>query len=140
MTEDKKAPPESQRAPPSSQRLPPRGSGPHPILSEVRRRLESFDENTMPLLLEAADRMQAAVSEPPDSLRKTTLASEWSITIRGNGPHHNHSPTDANLLARLFVAELIASGQVVVSASFDNGSREDVTIPSSPPPPAPTPK
>ena len=117
---------------PGSPPLP--GSGEHPFKSEIRKRLESFDENTMPVMARAVERLtQAASGAAYQAVKAPPLSGGWVITIRGSGPHHNHDEKDANRLASLFVAELRACGHAVASASFDNGSKEDVMIPSTPP-------
>ncbi len=52
----------------------------------------------------------------------------WNINIQGIGAHHNlNNPTDANLMADRFVAELKAAGHVVESATFTYGAKQPLT-------------
>lgn len=103
---------------------------------EVRKRLESFDENTMPQLEAVAQRLENAMSITPNPIPAAPIEGEWTIAIHGKGLHHNSDARDANRFAVRFVAELRAAGQTVTSARFDNGAGEDILpISTKVPPP-----
>lgn len=126
-----KTPPPSGAAKPAEQR---KSSGEYQL--EIRKRLESFDENTLPKLEAAAQRLENALSITPNPIPSPPTEGEWTITIHGNGLHHNSDARDANRFAVRFVAELRAAGQTVMSARFDNGAGEDILpISTKVPPP-----
>lgn len=51
----------------------------------------------------------------------------WHISIQGVGSHHNqNNPTDANLMARDFVSQLLKAGHVVQRSQFTFGSAESL--------------
>jgi hypothetical protein len=52
----------------------------------------------------------------------------WNISINGIGQHHNSDKEhDADELAKKLVLDLIEAGQSVSSATFTNGSADDMT-------------
>lgn len=108
----------------------------HPIKEEVRRRMAAFEGGAIPEMQRAKERLEQVMQGVP-ALAPPTPASahrvtEWTITIRGRGPHHNAAPGDANRLAAKFIAVLRANGHDVVSASFDNGVEEDIVSAAEP--------
>lgn len=126
----------------------PKPPSPHPSSEDdprvqaYRKRLESFDERTMPMLEAANERLNQAMSDAPNP-HTSPLAGEWSVTIRGRGPHHNAAETDANRIAGLLVVALLGAGQELAVALFSNGAEEDLLhparIPPLPPPDKETP-
>lgn len=51
----------------------------------------------------------------------------WNINIQGIGCHHNEkNPTDADLMAAQFVADLKRAGHVVEAANFTSGGKTDL--------------
>jgi hypothetical protein len=60
----------------------------------------------------------------------------WHIAIRGLGIHHNGVQSDANEMAKVFVAALKAAGHQVLGATFTSGGEDNLDVP--PPSPAPT--
>ena len=99
-----------------------------PRVQAYRKRLESFDERTMPMLEAANERLNQAMSNASNPIA-TPLAGEWSVTIRGRGPHHNAAETDANRIATLLVVALLGAGQDLTLALFSNGAEEDLLHP-----------
>ena len=106
---------------------PPKRSGEHPAVVGFRKRLESIDERTMPLLQNVSDRMDAAVSSstPPPA---EPIATNWRITVSGFGSHHNGDAGDANRLLAAFVKTLTNAGHQIASATFTNGDVEHVVL------------
>lgn len=51
------------------------------------------------------------------------MKSNWNLTIRGEGEHHNEGDTakDADVLIRKFIEELRANGHEVLIANFTPG-------------------
>lgn len=51
----------------------------------------------------------------------------WNISINGTGCHHNvDHPGDADKLVNKFMAELIAGGHIIETATFTFGGRENL--------------
>ena len=51
----------------------------------------------------------------------------WHISIQGVGAHHNKDYAgDANVMAKEFVEALTKAGQVVESATFTHGGRDQL--------------
>ncbi len=66
------------------------GSGEHPLDQLLQQRLESFDTRTMSVLEKMSERLEGIISNAPGALEpQPPFESEWTITIRGRGPHHN---------------------------------------------------
>jgi len=51
---------------------------------------------------------------------------DWSVTIRGVGPHHNQQPTDVEQIAAKAIVQLKEAGHNVVSATVITGSEIDL--------------
>lgn len=109
---------------------PKKPSGEHPAMAEARRQIDEARDVLLPALQAQTERLGRAVDAkdetPPPS---KALSAEWTITIRGVGQHHNHDAKDANRMAAYFVEQLRAAGHAIASATFDNGSSEDVSAP-----------
>lgn len=126
----------------SGEKTPPAGtaakSGEHPLKVEMRKRLESFDEHTMPEFEKAIERLGLAANKdaPPPAREVTRRLGAYKITIRGVGPHHNHHPKDANRIANRLVNELRFGGHEIVETLFEDDDGLS-PIAASDPPPAP---
>lgn len=103
---------------------PPRKSGEHPAVKNLEHMNQELQKSEA-LLEEQSERLNQAISDAPTPM-PPILESDWIITIRGRGPHHNASAEDANRLATKFVIELRDAGHAIVDATFRNGAEESV--------------
>lgn len=91
----------------------------------MRRQLEAQSESAKTELSQAQERLHKIMQNVPTLAPPTGRHGEWTIIIRGSGPHHNGLESDANHLAMRYIADLRAHGHDVVSAAWDDGAEAE---------------
>jgi hypothetical protein len=94
---------------------PSKRSGEHPAIEQFRKKVESINETTMPLLVALNERIERGQTNPPTP----EPSAVWQISIKGiDTASDKTSVVEASRLAAALVAGLRAAGHTITQASF----------------------
>ncbi len=106
-----------------------KGSGEHPAIQQLRKKADSFDETTMPMLERLRETVEKGTSAPPTTSARGSgsLGAVVVLTVHGGGELVKRLPADAARLASQLVEELRVIGHTVTFATIAHGG-ETVVI------------